>query len=188
MPAAPVRVDFRPLAPADLPLLAEWLQRPHVAAWWGDAGSAADVARDFLPLTRAAAPVTGHVALVDGAPFGFVQCYVVAGAGDGWWEDETDPGARGIDQFVADADRLGRGLGSAMVGAFVERLFADPAVTKVQTDPAPHNVRAIRCYRRAGFVPQGEVVTPDGPALLMVRTRNEGAGTRPAPEGSEGGD
>ena len=60
---------------------------------------------------------------------------------------------------------------TAMVRAFVERIFRDPAVTKVQTDPSPGNERAIRCYRRAGFVDQGEITTPDGPALLMVRHR-----------------
>jgi RimJ/RimL family protein N-acetyltransferase len=44
-------------------------------------------------------------------------------------------------------------------------------VTKVQADPSPDNQRAIRSYLRAGFVPQGEVITPDGPALLMLLRR-----------------
>jgi ribosomal protein S18 acetylase RimI-like enzyme len=58
-----------------------------------------------------------------------------------------------------------------MVRAFVARLFADPAVTRVQTDPSPDNGRAIRCYAKAGFHPVGEVDTPDGRALLMVCER-----------------
>ena len=58
-----------------------------------------------------------------------------------------------------------------MVGAFVRQLFADPAVTLVQTDPAPDNGRAIRCYWKAGFRPVRELLTPDGPALLMVCRR-----------------
>lgn len=109
--------------------------------------------------------------LLDDEPIGFIQSYVALGSGEGWWEQETDPGTRGIDQFLANAEQLGRGLGSAMVNAFVERLFQDPAVTKVQTDPSPRNARAIRSYRRAGFVAHGEVITPDGPALLMLRHR-----------------
>jgi RimJ/RimL family protein N-acetyltransferase len=56
-----------------------------------------------------------------------------------------------------------------MVRAFVDRLFADLAVTSVQTDPSPANRRAIRCYARAGFETVGEVPTPDGPAILMRR-------------------
>jgi RimJ/RimL family protein N-acetyltransferase len=89
------------------------------------------------------------------------------GSGDGWWESENDPGARGIDQFLADRNRLNRGLGSAMIRSFVARLFDDPAVTTIQTDPNIANHRAIRCYQRAGFIPVGPVMTPDGPALLM---------------------
>jgi RimJ/RimL family protein N-acetyltransferase len=103
----------------------------------------------------------------------FVQSYVVMGSGGGWWEDETDPGARGIDQFLANASNSGQGLGSAMVRAFVEQLFKNPRVTTVQTDPSPwDNERAIRCYRRAVFVALREVSTPDGPALLMRTERS----------------
>ena len=102
---------------------------------------------------------------------GFIQSYVALGSGGGWWKDETDPGTRGIDQFLADEAWLGRGIGREMIDAFARRLFADPAVTRIQTDPSPDNERAIRCYRRAGFVDRGEIVTPDGPALLMVRRR-----------------
>jgi RimJ/RimL family protein N-acetyltransferase len=102
---------------------------------------------------------------------GFIQSYVVMGSGGGWWPNETDAGARGIDSFIAHAHRLGKGLGSTMVSAFVAQLLRDTSVTKVQTDPAPENERAIRTYLRAGFVAIGEVNTPDGRALLMVRSR-----------------
>jgi RimJ/RimL family protein N-acetyltransferase len=94
------------------------------------------------------------------------------GAGDGWWEDETDPGVRGIDQFLVDEADLGRGLGRALVRALVERVFAeDPSATAVQTDPRPDNARAIRCYAAAGFHDAGLVATPDGPARRMVVRR-----------------
>ena len=57
----------------------------------------------------------------------------------------------GIDLFLADAGRLNQGLGTEMVRQFVARLFEDPRVTRVQTDPSPDNPRAIRCYEKAGF-------------------------------------
>jgi RimJ/RimL family protein N-acetyltransferase len=170
-PGTESRLRFRPLQADDLPMLQAWLARPHVREWWGEPPSLAELAEDFLPKTHEQVHTRGYIALRDGDPIGFIQSYVVLGSGDGWWEDETDPGARGIDQFLAHADQLGQGLGSAMVGAFVAQLFEDPAVTKVQTDPSPDNERAIRSYRRAGFEPQGEVETPDGRALLMVCQR-----------------
>lgn len=163
-------MDFTPLAEADLPMLHGWLQRPHVAQWWGPADTVDELREDFLTggTTRA------FIAHLGGEAIGFVQCYVVLGSGDGWWEDETDPGARGIDQFLAHETQLNQGLGRAMVKAFVAQLFEDPVVTVVQTDPSPGNPRAIRCYAAAGFEAAGEVVTPDGAALLMrCRRRTE---------------
>jgi RimJ/RimL family protein N-acetyltransferase len=167
-------IEFRSLREADLPLLAEWLGRSHVRAWWDGDGPAPDLAqirRKWLPRTEDASPVRGWLAWLDGVPIGFIQSYVAMGSGGGWWEEVTDPGVRGIDQFLADERALARGLGSAMVRAFVAKLFEDGAVTRVQTDPDPANARAIRCYEKAGFRAVKRIVTPDGPALLMVVER-----------------
>ncbi len=112
-----------------------------------------------------------YLVLGDGVPIGYVQSYIAKDSGEGWWPGEQDPGVRGIDQFLANEAQLGRGVGTAMVRAFVQRLFADPAVTRIQTDPSPVNLRAIRCYEKAGFDALGEMDTPDGRALLMVCQR-----------------
>jgi AacA4 family aminoglycoside N(6')-acetyltransferase len=173
-------VSFRPLTHADLPLLHEWLNRPHVAGWWTGPPTLAEVKQEFGPLIGTESTTRPYIALGDGAPIGYIQSYVAMGSGDGWWPDERDPGVRGIDQFLAHSDQLGRGLGSAMVRAFVQRLFSDPAVTRIQTDPSPENRRAIRCYEKAGFHAVGEVNTPDGRALLMVCDRAKSTG-RSAP-------
>ena len=173
-------VTFQPLKPADLKMLHNWLGRPHVAEWLRPTPSLAELEADSLPLTIPASTTRGYIALIEGQPIGFIQSYVVQGSGGGWWEQEIDPGARGIDQFLANAGQLGGGLGSKMVRAFVSELFLDATVTKVQTDPSPGNERAIRSYIRAGFSPQGEVSTPDGPALLMVCYRFRSAHSTPA--------
>ena len=152
-------------------MLHGWLQRPHVAEWWPEPTTLAALEDDYFSAAALASSTRPCIALLGAEPIGFIQSYVALGSGGGWWEDETDPGTRGIDQFVADEARLGRGIGSAVIDAFAERLFSDPAVTRIQADPSPANERAIRCYRRAGFVDRGKIVTPDGPALLMVRDR-----------------
>ena len=109
---------------------------------------------------------------MDGRAVGFIQSYnAVESHGDGWWLDEHDPGVYGIDQFIADAADLGRGIGSAMVAAFVRTLFENRAVTRVQTDPSPVNLRAIRAYEKAGFRAAREIKTPDGAALVMYCER-----------------
>ena len=165
-------VTFRSMHEDDIPLLYEWLRRPHVVEWWGgdDAAPSLKQTREkYLPRILDATGVRAYIALVDGRPIGFAQSYVALGLGGGWWEDETDPGVRGIDQFLCDGGSLGQGLGTRMVTAFVRVLFSQPGVTRVQTDPSPNNARAIRCYEKSGFRRIGNVVTPDGPALLMIQ-------------------
>lgn len=161
-------------------MLREWLLRPHVAQWWGEAESIEELHRDYIAPTGEPNATRAYIVHLDATPIGFIQCYVVKDSGDGWWEDETDPGARGIDQFLAEAGQLGQGLGRRMIRAFLDQLFTDPAVSVVQTDPDPANLRAIRCYAAVGFQAVGQVDTPDGPALLMRCTRRSLAQTASA--------
>jgi RimJ/RimL family protein N-acetyltransferase len=177
-----VAITFRSLASHDLPMLHEWLARPHVAEWWGPQQTAAEIAAEFGAYIADPSSVQPHLALLDGVPLGYIQSYVAMGSGDGWWEDERDPGVRGIDQFLANADQLGQGLGTRMVRSFVRRLFDDRAVTRVQTDPSPTNARAIGCYEKAGFRAVGEIDTPDGRALLMHAERSSFFPTPPSQE------
>lgn len=155
-------------------MLHEWLQRPHVAEWWSPTPTFEQVREEFTQLALPGHRDQGYIALDGARQIGYIQSYVVKDCGDGWWEDEQDPGARGIDQFIADETMLGRGVGTEMVRAFVALLFGDPTVTRVQTDPDPGNARAIRAYKKAGFQAVRHVDTPDGRALLMICTREPG--------------
>ena len=159
----------------DVPMLHAWLQRPHIANWWGgEEGLSFEEARaKYIPRVLAVDRVTPHIATLEGRPIGYAQSYVALGCGDGWWEDETDPGVRGIDQFLSEPTLLDQGLGTRLVTALVELLFRDPTVTKIQTDPDPTNLRAIRCYEKAGFKAVRTIVTPDGAALYMLQERSQ---------------
>jgi len=132
-----------------------------------------------LPRLAEDSSVRPYIAQLNGIPVGFIQSYVaMAQQVSGWWTDETDPGAVGIDQFLACAENLGKGIGTEMIARFVQRLIHDFMVTKIQTDPAPTNSRAIRCYDNAEFRKVGIVDTPDGPALLMVIERRNRSNIR----------
>ena len=167
-------ISFKRLTETDLPLLTGWLNRPHVAERWDTraARSLEDVRQKYLPRMANGSTTIPYLAYRDGVPIGYIQSYVAMHCGDGWWPDERDPGVRGIDQFLADANNLGHGVGTEMVRAFVRDLFRDRCVTRVQADPAPDNLRAIRCYEKAGFRKVETITTPDGAALLMVVDRD----------------
>lgn len=152
---------FRPMAPADLPLVERWLLEPHVAEWWHDPETFEFVSGDLDHPDMAQFIVT-----LDARPFGYLQCYHMSE-----WDSGFGPqpaGTRGIDQFIGEADMMGRGHGSAFVRAFIEALLKN-GIPRIVLDPKPTNSRAIRAYEKAGFVRDRLVDTPDGEALLMVR-------------------
>lgn len=168
-------VTLRLMTEDDPPMLHDWLNRPHIVEWWGGEAARptlADVIEHYGPRVQAEGSITPYIALLGDEPIGYAQSYIVLGSGDGWWEDEADPGVRGIDQSLAHPGQSGKGLGTRLVQTLVEQLFADPAVTKVQTDPSPRNLRAIRCYEKAGFRQERLITTPDGPAVYMAQTRH----------------
>jgi len=174
MPTPENPVTLRLMTEQDLPMLHEWLNRPHIVEWWGgeeERPTLDDVLEHYLPRVLAQESVTPYIAMQGDEPIGYAQSYVALGSGDGWWEEETDPGVRGIDQSLADPRQLNKGLGTQLVRALVELLLSDASVTKIQTDPAPSNTRAIRCYEKAGFVQERFISTPDGPAVYMVQSR-----------------
>jgi RimJ/RimL family protein N-acetyltransferase len=162
---------FARLTEADIPRLHQWMGRPHVAKWWKGERSLEEVRETYLPRIADDSDATPYFACLDGVPVAYIQSYVAVDFGTGWWPGQHDRGVLGIDQFIADAANIGRGLGTELVRQFAHFLFADPAVHRIQVDPRPDNVAAIRCYEKVGFRRDAEITTPDGPALLMVLER-----------------
>jgi aminoglycoside 6'-N-acetyltransferase len=155
--------QFRPMAAADLPLLRDWLARPHVTQWWGDPDEQFDLVSGDLNEPA----MDQFIVAADGAPFAYLQCYDPHAWPEGGLGAQP-PGTRGIDQFIGVADMVGRGHGSAFIALFVHGLMVG-GTPCVITDPDPDNLRAVRAYEKAGFLKDRLVDTPDGLALLMVR-------------------
>jgi aminoglycoside 6'-N-acetyltransferase len=154
---------FRPMQAADLPLLRRWLAMPHVTEWWGDCEEQYALVRGDLDEPA----MEQYIVAAADRPFAYLQCYDPAA----WPQNglgRHPAGTRGIDQFIGEPDMIGRGHGAALIRAFCDRLLSAGA-PRVLTDPDPANRRAVRAYEKAGFRPHGEVDTPDGRALLMVR-------------------
>jgi len=83
----------------------------------------AEVRQHDSPRSLAESSVIPNIAMLGAEPIGYAQSYVALGSGDGWWEDESDPGIRGNDQSLADPARLGKGLGT---GVARQKLIATP--------------------------------------------------------------
>ncbi|MHB8463816.1 MAG: GNAT family N-acetyltransferase [Acidimicrobiales bacterium] len=169
-------VTFRRLVDDDLPMLHAWLNEPGVVRWWeGDDVSWEAVVRDYGSTSDER---TEHwVAAVDGDPVGWVQCYAAADYPDEaakWWALGVDPMAAGIDYLIGDPANRARGLGSALIRAFVEDVAFGLHATWSQVCAAPYgeNVASWRALENAGFRFAGIVDDADGPCRLMVADRS----------------
>lgn len=67
MKGSVAKITFRPLRPADLETLHDWLGRPHVSQWWGEAPTLAEVEEDYLPYLDPE-PSPPHGPFSDGLP------------------------------------------------------------------------------------------------------------------------
>ncbi|WP_459606320.1 GNAT family N-acetyltransferase, partial [Enterobacter hormaechei] len=70
-----------------------------------------EVLEHYSPEVLAKQAEVPYIAMLDDEPIGYAQSYIALGRGDGWWEDGTDPGVRGIDQSLATPSQLNKGLG-----------------------------------------------------------------------------
>ena len=152
--------------------MADWLNRPHLQKWWRSGKVTADsIRKKYLPRIAGDDNARPFIAWMKETPVGYIQYYDASEGDPNWWLDQPGPGVLGIDMFVGDETKLNKGIGTAMISQFCEFLFDGPDVTEIRIDPSPENLRAIRCYEKAGFQRVGNITTPDGPALMMILKR-----------------
>src|SRR3954449_6035267 len=145
--------EFLAMASADLPLIRRWLETPHVSEWWHDPAEQFELVSGDLEHPDMAQFIVAS----DRRPFAYLQCYNLSDWNTGFGAQPDD--TRGLDQFIGEADMLGRGHGSAFIRTFTEQLLVK-GTPRVVIDPDPANTRAIRAYERAGFSRVRIVDTP----------------------------
>ena len=137
---------FRKATLKDLALLKAWQSNPHVLEWW-------DADEPYDEPDLADPRVARWIVSNSQRPFAFMQDYTVHG-----WRGHhfasLPRGARGIDQYIGEPEKVGLGHGSAFIRMRMQALFDDGAPV-IATDPHPKNERAIAVYRKLGFEPLG---------------------------------
>lgn len=177
-------VSFRPLRRRDAEQLRDWLNEPHVYAWWGVhaapdglGGAGPDAATLDAVLSEYGEPMVGRgtthcfVILADDRPVGLVQWYRLADVPD-YAADIGERDGAGMDLLIGDPDAVGHGLGSQVIDRFVTDVVAPTGVTNVVAGPDVRNRRSVRAFMNAGFVAVREVQVRGEPApeLLLART------------------
>ena len=94
----PDRVAFRPLEREDLPLLLRWLADPDVAAWYDEGElTPGNIAAKYTPLIDGDEPTRGYVIVIDDAPAGYIQAYVLGDHPDVALAESEDPSVRRLE-------------------------------------------------------------------------------------------
>jgi RimJ/RimL family protein N-acetyltransferase len=165
-------LEFRQMVPEDLPLLHEWLQRPHVREWYGERESYDEVVAHYLPSIEGREPTDHYLALLDGRAVGMLQTYVVIDHPEyAAVIDVADAGTAGADILIGEVELTGQGLGTEILRRFVaEVVFARQETTACVADPDARNVASLRAFEKAGFQVVREFVDPsDGQVHALVR-------------------
>jgi aminoglycoside 6'-N-acetyltransferase len=175
------QLRFRALHRVDLPLLSDWLAAPHVEQWWREDPDIGAVDAHYGPSIDRIDPTECFIVERGGRPIGFVQRYRLTDD-PGWQRTLAVTGApldgAGIDYLIGVPELTGRGIGPALIEAFVTDLWSDyPDVPAVIADVDQRNRASWRALEKAGFVRtwsgslQSDDPSDDGPCHVYVRWR-----------------
>lgn len=132
-------VRLRPVLPDDEQMLAALFTEPDVERWWGDA---ADSVQESL---HPGESESGMVIELNGEPIGFIQA-----------TEENYPMYRHAALDIAiRAGWQGKGYGPDAIKTLIRYLITKRGHHRLTIDPAAHNTRAIKAYRKIGFKPVG---------------------------------
>lgn len=162
-------MTFRRLEEADLPMLAGWLEQPHVHRWWHHETTPEALERDFGAVLRGEEPAEDLVVELDGRPVGLCQ--------RSRWHDypayveEMAPSyavpldAVSIDYLIGDVADTGRGLGPLVIAALVDDTWRrHPDARSIVVPVAEGNRPSWRALEKAGFTAVGRAdLEPDNP-------------------------
>lgn len=164
---------------SDLPLLQRWLQLPHVDAFWREPFDLAGVVAKYGPRIDGVEPTHMFVIEHDGRAIGWIQWYLWCDYSSHAAQLGTGHSDAGVDLAIGEVEMLGRGLGSAALRLFMERVVFAHDVSAVVCDPEERNSRSLRAFEKAGFLSvrtirlQGE--SYDRRVLRLDRIRSRSA-------------
>jgi RimJ/RimL family protein N-acetyltransferase len=163
-------IAFRPLTADDLPLVDEWLHRPHVERWWYPNDSTIP---EYVDAIEGRDPTDLYLIVLGGRPVGMIQTYLVADHPE--WEEivHVGLGVAGVDLFVGEEELIGCGLGVEILRAFTrDVVFARPGTHACVAGVEVVNVRSLRAFEKAGFVP-GVLYEEEGRPHRLMRLERD---------------
>jgi aminoglycoside 6'-N-acetyltransferase len=142
--------------PADFESMRRWLNDPQVMEFVHGRDrpfSKEQVLEKYGPRVRRETPTTACFIVHEGRSIGYTQFYRWVD----WPQDMErmglvrDDRAYGVDIWIGEPGRWGKGLGTRAVSALIGYLFQERGATTIALSTFSWNERAIRCYENSGF-------------------------------------
>ena len=143
-----MRVNLRPIAEADLPLLRFWQSDPAVTAGWGfsdPVGTACGFTDD----------VTGRFATFETSGFFVIESGNNPVGRIDFARLDRRHGSCEIAIYIGEPGAIGHSFASDAVRALARHLFDQRDVHRIELTVIESNDRARRLYERVGFVAEG---------------------------------
>ena len=146
------RFSIRPMTPGDFADVSRWVNEPHVARWWDEHRSPAQVEAYYGAALRGEDPTRMWVWEVNGRSVGFSQDYRIS--------DHPDyallcarPDAVGFDYALGEPAFVGRGLGTSLLWVFLRDIVwpAYGGVVELFAAPDHRNGASLRVLDKLGF-------------------------------------
>ncbi|HOO22439.1 MAG TPA: GNAT family N-acetyltransferase [Clostridia bacterium] len=147
-------VALRPVYDADVNLIAEWLQKPHVAKWYGDTdGWLAEIKARRHEFSF----IRHFIAEVEGKPIGFCQYYdcFIGQKYEDWYKAGAEKDAYSIDYLIGDESCLGKGLGKEILRRLEEKI-RNLGAKRIIVNPERDNDASRGALMSNGYVEKAE--------------------------------
>jgi len=99
-----------------------WLNTEFVARWWSERPNFQQVIAKYSPRIRGEQPTRGIIIQIAGKPVGYIQVYRIRDWPDYAKYVASDEDAAGVDLFTGETENARRGLGPAIIRAFLDQV------------------------------------------------------------------
>jgi aminoglycoside 6'-N-acetyltransferase len=148
-------ISFRAVQRADFPLLAQWLEAPHVQDWWREEFDPTGIEERYGPSVDGTDPTELFIVELEGASIGFIQRYLLDDNPE--WQSALEVAGSprqgaGIDYLIGVESLVGRGIGPQIIARFVDDTWTRyPEIVAIVVDVSVDNRRSWRALEKAGF-------------------------------------
>ena len=174
-------IAFKKLKEQDLDLIYKWFKEPVINKYYarGKYWSKSEIKNKYLPRILGEENTPSFIISSSGVnepkSIGYIQYYVcnnsdfpegIKSYNNPLFKKAEADKIAGIDLFIADSEHRSKGLGQQIILDFINKFLVNK-FEYILVDPEINNTRAIKCYKKCGFVETN--YSEDSDYMILVK-------------------